>query len=280
MNNFDFSPLTGLNDTNVFPRKPGAAQARQQFMTLFYQIRDYLNSINNTWNSTAATLTYSSADAPTFVVSTSSDLSGIISVGMKIKLTQATAKYFFVTAITSSSIALYGGTDYTLTSDVISGVYYSDQKAPFGFPLDPNKWSVIISDATNQASNSAYPTYSQAGSLQITIPIGTWAVSLKCDVSATALTSQRSDIGAYIALSANSSSVSDFDLSTYCYTYYGSVAPHQFIQPIYLKSDSIALTTKTIYKVIAAQASNGYDSGISINGASTTTKIRAVCAYL
>jgi hypothetical protein len=77
------------------------------------------------WNVLGATLTFSSADAPTYVASTSVDLTGVISVGMKLKLTQTTVKYFIVTAINTTTITLYGGTDYTLANATITLPYYS-----------------------------------------------------------------------------------------------------------------------------------------------------------
>lgn len=42
---FNYDPINGLNDTVVFPSSPTSeAAARQQFMTLFNQIKNYLNS--------------------------------------------------------------------------------------------------------------------------------------------------------------------------------------------------------------------------------------------
>lgn len=44
---FNFDPVNGLNDKAIFPSVPTSEiAARQQFMTLFNQIRDYLNSEN------------------------------------------------------------------------------------------------------------------------------------------------------------------------------------------------------------------------------------------
>lgn len=46
MADFNFTPTDGLLDTAVFPSNPTSeAQARQQFMTLFNQIRDYINTM-------------------------------------------------------------------------------------------------------------------------------------------------------------------------------------------------------------------------------------------
>ena len=48
MADFNFNPPEGLNNTSVFVDEPttGAA-ARQQFMTLFNQLKDYVNVLNN-----------------------------------------------------------------------------------------------------------------------------------------------------------------------------------------------------------------------------------------
>jgi hypothetical protein len=130
------------------------------------------------WNLITQTLTYSAADAPTFTATTSAGLTPFISVGMKIMLTNTTVKYFIVTAITPSTITLYGGTDYTLVSAAISSVYYSPQKAPFGFPLDPVKWSVIFGSASAPYVTSPTVWFQVSGYLQ-SIPIGKWKGTYK-----------------------------------------------------------------------------------------------------
>lgn len=97
-------------------------------------INEVYDTTDNGWISARATLTYASASAPTFVCNTSIDLTTRISVGMKIKLTQTTTKYFFVTAITSTTITLYGGTTYSVINSAISNVYFSSVQLPYGFP--------------------------------------------------------------------------------------------------------------------------------------------------
>lgn len=91
------------------------------------------------WIGDPNTWTYSSADAPTFVASVNADVTGILSEGMRIKLTQTTAKYFIVTAVAAFSggatlITLYGGTDYVLANAAITAPAYSSAYAPLGFP--------------------------------------------------------------------------------------------------------------------------------------------------
>jgi hypothetical protein len=62
-------------------------------------VTDLQTILSSGWIPADGTWTFSSADAPTYVVSVNADMTGIISVGMKIKLTHATVKYFIVTAV-------------------------------------------------------------------------------------------------------------------------------------------------------------------------------------
>lgn len=42
---FQFDPVSGMLDIDIFPTDPGSeTAARQQFMTLFNQLKDYLNT--------------------------------------------------------------------------------------------------------------------------------------------------------------------------------------------------------------------------------------------
>ena len=101
-------------------------------------INEVYDSTNDGWISTRATLTYSSTSGQNFVCSTSIDLTPRVSVGMKIKLIQTTTKYFYVSAITSNSITLYGGTTYSVLNATISNAYFSVVEAPYGFPIATN----------------------------------------------------------------------------------------------------------------------------------------------
>lgn len=143
----------------------------------------------NAWTAGTGTWSYSSADSPTFVISVNNDQTALIGVGMRIKLTQTTAKYFIVTAVGAYSggatlITVYGGTDYTLANAAITNPYYSNIKAPFGFPMAKSKWTVAaLSDSTNrsQASPTSGTIYN-LGSLSLSVPIGEWDGEFKAVV--------------------------------------------------------------------------------------------------
>jgi hypothetical protein len=75
-------------------------------------------------------------------------------------------------------ITAYHGTDFNLVNATIASPYYSSVKVPFGFNINPNKWSVFISSnlVITQATptlNTAYPLFS------LSTPIGIWNASFQ-----------------------------------------------------------------------------------------------------
>ena len=136
------------------------------------------------WIEVFETWTYASADAPTFTFTVVGDKSTKYYPGMRIKLTQTTVKYFIITKVVYSSpnttITVYGGTDYTLANEAIIYPYYSSAKAPAGFPLDPAKWTVTVTDSTQRSKTtdiSDSTWYNIDAAAQISVPIGIWNVS-------------------------------------------------------------------------------------------------------
>lgn len=86
------------------------------------------------WITHSTTWTYVSAT--TFKV-TGVDVTTVFPVGTKIRLTQTTVKYFYVTAATFSTdttITVTGGSDYSLVNAAITVTGYSYSDTPRGFP--------------------------------------------------------------------------------------------------------------------------------------------------
>ena len=100
------------------------------------------------WVSAGETLTYASA---TTFTTASAALAGTLAVGDKIKLTQTTVKYFYVTGISGTTITITGGSDYTLANAAITLPYYSHETTPFGFPDYFNWTPTWASDGTQPA---------------------------------------------------------------------------------------------------------------------------------
>ena len=67
------------------------------------------------------------------------------SIGDKIKLTQTTVKYFYVTGVADTVLTVNGGTDYTVANAAITLNYYSKSASPVGFP----HWFAYTTTASN-----------------------------------------------------------------------------------------------------------------------------------
>jgi hypothetical protein len=71
----------------------------------------------------------------------------------------------------STTLKLYGGTDYDLANSAIIEPYFSMAKAPYGFPLDEAKWRVesLMTTNSSQASPTASTWYNKGRSLAVPI---------------------------------------------------------------------------------------------------------------
>lgn len=56
------------------------------------------------------------------------------SVGDKVKLTNSTTKYFYITGVADTVLTLNGGSDYTVANSAISAIYFSKVATPLDFP--------------------------------------------------------------------------------------------------------------------------------------------------
>lgn len=237
-----------------------------------------LSNVESGWLAILATLTYASADSPTFVANTSIDLTDRISVGMKIKLTQTTVKYFFVTAITTTTITLYGGTDYTLADETITYPHFSLVKSPLGFPLNPTKWSVVVWDSgtiRQQADATNDTWYELTTATRISIPIGLWIptyivkgqLNASVDTPATVWVTL-STASASQSTALNTASINGASTANGCSQYF-----EKELLPIELAS-------KTTYYLNTKGAVSSGTITIYNRADDMATIIRFVCAYL
>ena len=227
--------------------------------------------------------TYEGADAPSYTVSFASDMTGILSAGMRFKCTDSTVKYFIITAVGAFSggktiITIYGGTDYTQSGGAISAPFYSVQKVPFGFPMSPTKWTVEVTDTSSRSQ--ATPTQNvwyNLGSLTISIPIGCWKVEY--DVNLESYDANGNSVDMYSTLSTANNSESDVDFTSRGQTYLAGTAREMACSNPVNKSKHLTLNAKTSYYLNAKTAQSAQDA-ISFAGTVSKTIIRAICAYL
>ena len=240
--------------------------------------------IGNGWMPNTATWTYSSADAPSFVISINADVTSILQAGCKIKLTQTTTKYFIVTAVGAFSggvtlVTVYGGTDYTLANAAISNPFFSCQRAPFGFPLDPDKWTVSLTDTGNrsQASPSA-GTWYNVGTLSISIPIGMWRTYYEVTPEIVATPGAAAVYGFKVTLSTANNSESDANMTARKTSSLPAMtgATDRFSTH---REKIVNIASKTTHYLNVTTGTAGATS-IALRGDDTPTLIRCVCAYL
>jgi len=215
--------------------------------------------------------TYASADSPTFAFTVNGDVTSKYCVGMRLKLTQTTVKYFIITKISYSSpnttITIFGGTDYTLANAAISNNYFSAAKAPIGFPLNIDKWtySASISDFTqnNPAANTVY----NAGS--IAVPIGAWTIKYKAAMGA-----NRSDpnwVTAYCNVGSSSSYISQ---SSGSYSIISCASITNLRASVYGEFN-LETTNKQMYYL-----NIGTDSSSSSSITLANIKLKCICNYV
>jgi len=100
------------------------------------------------WIGVSDTWTYASSTSFTI----SGDKTSILSVGDKIKLTQTSVKYFYITSLSygapNTTVNITAGSDYSLANAVITSPNYSKTTSPNGFPTYFN-YSPTLSEITS-----------------------------------------------------------------------------------------------------------------------------------
>ncbi len=225
----------------------------------------------------APALAYSSADAPSYVVTCSGDYSGIITPGCRVKLTHGgSTKYFIVTKAShadgTTTFTLYGGTDYTLASGAITSPYFSTHKAPRGFPLDPTKWTVTFTDSTKreQATPTA-GTWYNLGSLSVAVPIGAWRVRSKILAQVNRSGSVWVDL--FVTISTGNNNESTPELTDKVF-----VNPNDGFAFAAKAQGLIVLASKTTHYFNAK--TGGTASSIEFSNDQTAMVVKFECAYL
>ena len=232
------------------------------------------------WVYAGDTWTYASDDDPTYTFTISGDKTDKYSAGMKIKLTDSGTQYFIITKVAYSSpnttVTVYGGTDYDLSSGAITNPYYSTQKAPQGFPLDPDKWTEETTDSSDDTqANATKDTWYNVGSISISVPIGCWNLSYSCYVAPVKGTADFYGQNSTLSTANNSESESDFTSVT------GVNGGATGMYGTNSRQSYIDISSKTTYYLNQMQDfDTNNDVDLRLRGAYIPTRIRAICAYL
>lgn len=232
------------------------------------------------WTSSGTeTWTYASADSPTFTFTVPGDQTAKYTPGVRLKLTQTTVKYFIVTAVSvtagTTTVTVYGGTDYTLANAAISAPFYSRDKAPAGFPLNPAKWTATYTDTTQQtASGSTVATYYNIGAATLSVPIGAWDVYYAVNFVVVKSGSGFYDFQTTLSTANNTE-------STPAFTSYQSAtnASGGGVSVWNERAFPLTVAAKTSY-FLNSRFTSGTATSLRYDNQLAPCVIRAVCAYL
>ena len=245
-----------------------------------------INNLNTGWVSSGETWTYSSVDDPTGVITISGDKTSKYSLGMRIKFTNGgNTIYGIITKISysspnttltflheinpSTSTALH-----LMANSAITSNYYSNMKAPFGFPLNSDKWSILkTSNSFSQVSNPVAGTVYQLEGISLPLPIGDWKISNEATLFV-----ERASAGG-VSFVVNLSESSNSTVNPICgLMCEGSPLTNLTIYGKNYIDSYIVNSPKTLYLT-------GYTPLSNINrfllyGSRVETKVKAVCNYL
>lgn len=229
------------------------------------------------WVGANETWSYSSYDSTnkTGVITVPTDATTKYTAGMRVMFTNNSAtQYGIVTKVASTALTVYFGTDYSLTNSAITSPYYSSTKAPFGFPLDPAKWTVRTTDTADrtQASPTANTWYNP-GSLSVSVPVGAWRLGYQALIY---MQPNAAAASPFMTLSTANNTESDGDFSSR-----GGYISSSGSKTISLnnRSKSISVTSATSY-YLNVKTDVSSTTSITVMGSGGTTVIEAVCAYL
>jgi hypothetical protein len=98
-------------------------------------------------------------------------------------------EYGFVTAITSSTMTIFTGTNCNIPNQTLGALQYSNNSSPFGFPNASTAWGVLALYRLGTTVSAGSGTWVNAMSAQLSIPTGAWRLeytgSFACNSSNT-----------------------------------------------------------------------------------------------
>lgn len=232
------------------------------------------------WTASSDSWTYSSYDSThkTGVITVPSDATTKYSVGWRIKFNNNSAtQYGIITAITSTTLTIYFGTDYSLTNSSITLPFYSSDKAPLGFPADPTKWTVKVTN-TSSTLTTIISTNTPVNdkSISINVPIGAWTLGFSGALSKGVTGSSNYD--AYGGLDTANNTLSDGELIANASMNW-SYASGNFYYHVFRYKDVPIISATTYYLNVAVHTGGGSVTA-GFRGDVETTVVWATCRYL
>lgn len=232
------------------------------------------------WSDPDQSWTYSSADDKTFVLNVPSDATTIYQPGQRLRLKQlseSTYRYFLVTAVTATKLTVWGGTDYTIDNSTISDNFYSSDRFPLGFPSDPSKWTVKVTDSDQREQH--HPdrgTWYNLADISIDVPIGSWHLDWSAHLETEDTDNQ---MNALATLSTGADSETDTEFTCILHVDITSASTGGKIGTTLGRRKDLKIDAKTTY-YLNAKSTGPAIQYVRFVGDQTPTILRALSAYL
>jgi len=286
----DTMPLNDSADSNLLKKVTWAnikATLKSYFDTLFAPLSEWTDGwidADETWVYDAATTFTNSNTTRTgsFTIA-SFDATTKYEPGMKVKFTQSTGgvKKGIIESVVfddpGSTITVFLGTDFTLNNEAISSPFYSFMKKPFGFDIDPDKWTILLEDTSNRDQGTPTAnTWYNINSTQIDIPMGLWEVSYNVTIRARDTSGTGANM--FVTLSKVNNTEDDKDFSGITLYQRGSGDVHIYA---YVNREKILTLAADDTYYLNGKTSEASMTNISFMGSTGgTTVLKAVCPYL
>lgn len=169
-------------------------------------------------------------------------------------------------------ITVYTGTDYAFVNSAITNPYYSALKAPYGFPLKDEKWTVEYRN--NVAVSQSSPVQNQwynLGSQQITVPVGTWRMYYRANIDAVKTNAQ----AIYSTLSLANNSETEPDMSSFGFC---NSAANESVFPVSATKNKTFSSKTVMYFNI--KTDQGATTTITCSNSSSPSVLRATSTLL
>lgn len=241
------------------------------------------------WYPVTETVTYSSVDNPTGVAYFTGDVTAKYGVGMRGKMTNnGNTIYFIITLIGNynsgnnrTPVTFLHEIDYPnntavhlLQNSAITNVYISNVYCPFGFPINKDNWTLIITNSTNLNQTSPTPSlWYNLGGLYLDVAVGSWYLSYF--VIAEGIITSGTQSQCKTTLSKNTTSETNSEFSTFL----RNTGTNPTISAGQGRGNRINLDTKTRFYLNEITYMTGQTT-LAIRGDNGTTIIKAVCDYL
>lgn len=230
-------------------------------------------AIAGSWVAATGAWTLTSSDSPVFVLTAPGSMATTLYPGSRLKITDTTDKYAIVVKVAGAVVTCVVESSVSIITNP-TAVSYSYADSPPGFPKDPTRWEVIVSDGSDRAKASPSGTtwYLFDPALTLNVPIGAWDLYYR---AAAETIDSGGQIGMLTSLSTSQTSESDTELTSMIRC---AGTPANLLDTVTAKK-TIAVTSKTPYYLIARSTGGG--TSINFRGSSGhPTVMRARLSYV